>query len=74
MKTIEEMVNKSYKGLSCKICDEKGFGVLYRVAEKTKKTDFGCYKCIIDILENSFINDSDENKNTQDLINQIRPK
>lgn len=72
---IEEMVNKSYKGLSCKIdkCNDSGFGILFRLANCTDKTDFGCWKCISDILEDSFTNDSDTNKHIQDLINYLKP-
>ena len=70
---IEEMVNKSYKGINCKICTDTGFGILFRLANGTHKTDYGCYKCITDILENSFNNDSDTNKHIQDLINYLLP-
>ena len=70
---IEEMVNKSYKGINCKICTDTGFGILFRLANGTHKTDYGCYKCITDILENSFTNDSDTNKHIQDLINYLLP-
>lgn len=75
---IEEMVNHTYKGLNCKIFHDKifhdnGFGVLFRLANKTIKTDYGCWKCITDILEKSFTNDSDTNKHIQDLINYLKP-
>lgn len=71
---IEEMVNKSYRGISCKICEEGGFGILFRLANKTNKTNYGCYKCITNILEKSFTNDSDTNKHCQDLINYLKPE
>lgn len=70
---IEEMVNKSYKGLNCKICPDTGFGVLFRLANKTIKTDYGCWKCTTKILEDSFTNNSDTNKHVQDLINYLKP-
>lgn len=70
---IEEMANKSYKGISCKICPGTGFGVLFRLANGTNKTEYGCWKCTRDILEKSFANDSDTNKHIQDLINYLKP-
>lgn len=70
---IEEMVTKGYKGMNCRICTDNGFGVLFRLAHKTIKTDYGCWKCITGILENSFTNDSDTNKHIQDLINELKP-
>lgn len=69
---IEEMIYPKQKGIFCKICDEGGFGRLFRVAYKTNKTKYGCYKCTIDFLEKSFINDSDTNKMIQDAINYLR--
>ena len=73
---IEEMFNKSYKGLNCKIgnCNDRGFGILFRLANGTNKTDYGCYKCITEILENSFTNESDTNKHIQDMINYLTPE
>lgn len=70
--TIEEMVNKSYKGISCKICGATGFGRLFRTAYGTKKSNYGCHKCIISLLESMIGNDSDENKIIQDAINYIK--
>lgn len=70
---IEEMITKGYKGVSCNICPNNGFGILFRLANKTIKTDFACWKCTKDILEKSFTNDSDTNKHIQDLINYLKP-
>lgn len=69
---IEEMITKSHKGISCKICSEEGFGVLFRTARGTNKSKYGCHKCILDLLEKSFANDSDENKEIRDLISGLR--
>jgi len=70
---LEEMVSHNYKGIMCKICEQRGFGILFRVAQNTKKTNYGCAKCIIQKLEEMIGSESsDENKNIQDLINNLK--
>jgi hypothetical protein len=70
--TLEEMVCHTYKGLLCKICEADRFGKLFRLAYNTKKSPYGCHKCIVSLLESKIGSDSDENKILQDLINQIK--
>lgn len=69
---LEEMISKSYKGILCKICEKDRFGVLFRIANGTIKSNYGCHNCIVSLLEKSFTNNSDTNKEIQDLINEIK--
>ena len=75
---VEEMVNHSYRGILCKICESDYFGVLFRLAHKTNKTSYGCHKCIVQILENLISSKSspvyfDDKKIYQDIINYVKP-
>jgi len=44
MKAIETKFTKSYKGITCKVCNHTGFGQLFRLSVKGSK--WVCYKCL----------------------------
>ena len=72
---LEEMVCHTYKGILCKICEAGRYGVLFRISYIStckKLSNYGCHKCIVKKLEEMIGNNSDENKNIQDLINEIK--
>lgn len=72
--TVEQMVCRKYTGLLCKICESDYFGVLFRLANTTNKTKYGCHRCIVTILESMISSkSSDDNKKVQDFINEITP-